>query len=465
MKVGILAASLAVLGFWYADQPVMRSSLMRIQNELGIQGGPAALVLQRYLTAPVLEGQIRRVVTATGTLNAIVNVEVGSQLSGQIAEVFVDFNDNVRRGEPLARLDQRSFEARLEEARAAVELADVGISMAKAKLERGRIDALESEAQSAVLKARLDIARISLDAAQLEFQRKQTLRDRGAAAVAELEDANTKLASASAALREAEATVAVHAHKVAAAQADLRRAESESESATHNLTRSKALLHLAEIDLDRTVIRSPIDGVIVGRKVNEGQTLATQLEAKTLFIVAGDLREMQIEAKLDEADISVLMIGQQASFTVDAYLGRQFTAAVRQVRKAPEVQQNVVTYTVVLSASNADNLLLPGMTSLVHITVNQTGPVLKVPLAALRFTPQPGKDAPLLETEISDEKSAVLWVVGDYGEPKPVRVRLGEEDSNDAALLGGELVKGDRVIVGEMTDSSPGQLFGIRTGL
>ena len=122
--------------------------------------------------------------------------------------------------------------------------------------------------------------------------------------------------------------------------------------------------------------------------MDEGQTLATQLEAKTLFVVAGDLRQMQIEAKVDEADISTLRVGQQAVFTVDSYPGRSFTATVRQIRKAPEVQQNVVTYTVVLSTTNDDDALLPGMTALVHITVEQIGPITKVPLAALRFSPK-----------------------------------------------------------------------------
>ena len=179
---------------------------------------------------------------------------------------------------------------------------------------------------------------------------------------------------------------------------DVRRAESELASAVEDVAEKKALLQHAEIDLDRTVIRSPVNGVIVGRKVNEGETLATSLEAKTLFIVAGDLRQMQIEANIGEADISMLRVGQRAMFTVDAFPGRQFTAAVRQVRKAPEVQHNVVTYTVVLSATNDDKLLLPGMTALVRITVNQTGPVLKVPLAALRFSPKGGQSAPVRQT-------------------------------------------------------------------
>jgi len=212
-------ASLAVSGFWYADYPTLRTDAAWVQNQLGIQRETSAST-ERYLTEPVEEGEIRRIVTATGTLNAIVNVEIGSQLSGQIADVLVDFNDDVKRGQPLARLDQRSFKASVEQARAEVALAEASFASAKA-----------------------------------EFQRTQKLRSQQAASVVQLEDASTKLATAEAELRK-----------------------------------RKALLQLAEIDLDRTVIRSPINGVIVGRKVNEGETLATSLEAKTLFIVAGDLR-------------------------------------------------------------------------------------------------------------------------------------------------------------------------------
>jgi HlyD family secretion protein len=450
----VVVASLAGLGFWYGAWA---------QNELDIH--KEATAPQRYLTAPVEEGEIHHVVTATGTLNAIVNVEVGSQLSGQIAEVFVDFNDDVKRGQPLARLDQRSFKAHVDEARAAVDLADANISMARAKLERARIDSIESEAQNAVLKARLDNAQVQLDSARAEFGRKQALVKKGTASVVELEDAGWKRASAEAAVREAEANVAVHKHEVAGAKADVGRIESELETAIDNLAQQKARLQLAQIDLERTTIRSPIDGVIVGRQVNEGQTLATDLEAKTLFTVAGDLRQMQIEANVDEADISMLKVGQPATFTVDAYPGRQFRAKVRQIRKAPEVQQNVVTYTVVLSAANEESLLLPGMTALVGITVNKTGTVLKVPLAALRFSPKGDHHAPEVQSEDTNDKSAVLWVVGENGELKPLSVGLGEADENDAAVVRGALANGDLVVVGEAAKPDSKHLFGIRIGL
>jgi HlyD family secretion protein len=288
--------------------------------------------------------------------------------------------------------------------------------------------------------------------------------------------------SAAASLREAEAIAAAQENLVAGTKADLRRVTSELGSALASIPQKQALLDVAQIDLDRTTIRSPIDGVIVGRNVNEGQTLATTLEAKTLFIVAGDLHQMQIEAKVDEADIGKIKVGQEATFTVDSHPGRQFSGVVRQVRKAPQVVQNVVTYIVVLSAANPENLLLPGMTALVRITVNRTGPVLKVPLAALRYAPKPKEGAGAAAAEqgkvgngvqpawagdlqFSRGRAASVWTLGADGEPRSVLVGLGDDDSSHAAVLSGPLSPGDRVILGEAATAAPRRLFGIRIGL
>jgi len=169
-------------------------------------------------------------------------------------------------------------------------------------------------------------------------------------------------------------------------------------------------------------------------------------------------------------DIGKIRVGQEAVFTVDAHPGRQFSAAVRQVRKAPQVVQNVVTYTVVLSAANPENLLLPGMTALVRITVNRTGPVLKVPLAALRYVPRPGQGSAADAGEVARGKPASVWIARPNGEPKAVTIGLGEDDASHAAVLSGPLAAGDRVIVGESGNAAPRstrpprQLFGIRIG-
>src|SRR5215207_2257847 len=229
MKKIFLAALLltATLAWWFGDAPVLRDQLAWARGQLGVSEGKAAPVPAQYLTAPVEEGELRRIVTATGTLNAIVNVEVGSQLSGQVAELLVDFNDEVRKGQPLARLDQNSFRARVAEAQAAIDLSEVAIAVARGKLERTQIDARDAEAQRAVLEARIDNARIKLDAATTELRRKEALRERQVGAAAEVEDVKAKVASAAASLREAEAIAAAQENLVAGTKADVRRVQSE----------------------------------------------------------------------------------------------------------------------------------------------------------------------------------------------------------------------------------------------
>jgi HlyD family secretion protein len=397
----------------------------------------------------------------SGTLNTTTSVEVGSQLSGQIVETFVDFNDTVTKGQPLARLDEHTFKAKVEEAEAALGIAKVSVATARARVERAQLDVRDTEVQRGALKARTEAARVNLEAARNAQQRKELLQERGVGTPAILEDARTRTGAATAAVGEAEALQAAQNYKVAAANADLHRAQSELETAIALVRQREALLQIARIDLDRTIIRSPIDGVVVGRDVNVGQTLATTMEARTVFIIAGDLRKMDIHAKVDEADIGKIRVGQDAVFTVDAYPGRQFTAKVKQVRKAPQEKQNVVTYTVVLSAANEQELLLPGMTASVRIKVTQTGPILKLPIAALRFKPL-GKSQ---QNEGAASRPGSIWVLGTDGRPKHLSVEVGEEDASYAELLSGPLHKGDAVIVGDAPPLAPKRLFGIRIGL
>jgi HlyD family secretion protein len=446
-----------------ANYPLVQAQAARLQGYFGLPAQDAAADAMRYLTEPVIEGNLEQTITATGTLNATVNVEVGSQLSGQVTEVFVDFDDAVVKGQPLSQLDQRSFRARLAEAEAELNAAKVGVGASIAKLERARIGVQDSEAQRAVFRARTESALARLKAAESELWRKDSLRERGAGSAAAQEDASTRLAVAKAALREAEALEAAHENTVKSAVADQRRVQSELEEVLASVPQKKAAMLVRQIDFERTVIRSPVDGVIVGRNVNPGQTLATTLEAKPLFIVAGDLRRMEIHAKVDEADIGKIRVGQPATFTVDAHPGQRFPAAVRQIRKAPQPQQNVVTYTVVLSTDNEDRLLLPGMTASAKITINSMQAVLKLPLAALHYAPTDGYATPA--PEVARGKPASVWVAGKDGRPQPVTVGLGEEDGSYAVVVSGALTEGDRVIVGEAAGPPAKRLFGIRIGL
>lgn len=419
----------------------------------------------QYISVAVERGSIHQTVTATGTLQALVTVEVGTQLSGQIAELFADFNDEVTKDQPLAQLDTKSYEARLAEARAATAMAKATVEIQRARLERTRVDEQNAQAQRHVLQARVDSAAARADAAQKALERAQTLQQRGAGSAMQLEEAQSLGEQAAAALREAKAVAAAHEHEVAGASVDRQRAQAELDNALASVPQKQAVERIAEIDLARTTIRSPVDGVIVGRNIDEGQTVAASLEAPTLFTIAGDLQQMEIHARVDEADIGKILVGQRAVFGVDAHPGQRFEAVVTGVRKAPQVIQNVVTYTVVLATQNQEALLLPGMTATVRITVNETGDVLKLPMAGLRFSPPPEIASLAAEgVDVPEGRPTRVWIIGEDGAPRPVAVGLGNDDGAYAAVLSGGLSEGDEVIAGEIPGAEPRQFLGIRFG-
>ncbi|MFW6076775.1 MAG: efflux RND transporter periplasmic adaptor subunit [Hyphomicrobiales bacterium] len=446
-----------------ADRAVFMRSV-----EGWLPANTAAASSPQFMTAPVERGTVRRTVTTTGTLQALVTVEVGTQLSGQIAGLFADFNDEVTKDQPLVQLDTKSFEARLAEAAAASAMAQANVEIHEARLERAKVDLKDAEAQRAVLQARHDNARLRLESAQKAVERAETLIERGTTSAVQVEEAQTERDQAAASLREAEAIAAAHEHDVEGARVDLQRAEAELTNARAAVPQKKAIERSAEIDLERTTIRSPIDGVVVGRNVSDGQTVAASLEAPTLFSIAGDLQQMEIHARVDEADIGSIEIGQPATFSVDAHPGEAFEATVTGVRKAPQVMQNVVTYTVVLATENARSLLLPGMTATVRITVEEAGPTLKLPMAALRFSPSVEHVKAAAPQQGSDEPvqgvPATVWRLGPDGSLEPLTIGIGVDDGAHAAVVAGEFAEGDDVIVGEVIDSEPAGLFGIRFG-
>jgi HlyD family secretion protein len=244
-------------------------------------------------------------------------------------------------------------------------------------------------------------------------------------------------------------------------------AEANLENAQAVVEQRQAALDQARLDLDRTVLRAPIDGIIIKRDVNPGQTVAVTFEAKTLFKIANDLREMEVHGKIDEADVGQLKAGQTARFTVDAYPGRTFSGQVLQIRKSPEVVQNVVTYTAIISAPNPDLLLLPGMTAQLRIVVKDTGDTLKIPSQALRFRPNGvglAADRQNANQAASSEASATVWLVGEDGRPNPTAVRLGASDDNSTALLEGPLAEGQQLIVGVANSQKQRGYFGVRLG-
>ncbi|QDP26802.1 efflux RND transporter periplasmic adaptor subunit [Bradyrhizobium cosmicum] len=407
--------------------------------------------------AAIQRGSIEQTVTVTGALQPVKTIEVGSQLSGQLARVYVDFNDTVSKDEPLALIDPRSFAAKVDEARASMAVANSLVDIARAKLDRARIDLQNARGSRDVLAAKLESAQAVKTSAQKTLQRKLALQSQNVVATSTVDDAQTEFTARLAQEREAEIMMSLNAYSVDGAQADVRRIEAELQQARMAVPEKGAVLAAAQADLDRTVIRSPIDGVIVGRFVNEGQTLAVGLESRTTFVVAHRLEDMEIHAQVDEADIGRIVPGQRAHFTVDAYPDRRFEAVVRQVRKAPQNQQHVVTYTVVLSTSNLDGALLPGMTALVKIVIERQDDVLKVPLAALRF--QPSGMRPDAITANSG-----VWVRTSSGSLQRIAVTVGAAGTEQVALKSGNLVEGSQVAVGQAIRPAGMEFLGIRFG-
>jgi HlyD family secretion protein len=398
-----------------------------------------------YQVSAVTRAELTKTIAATGTIDATINVEVGSQLSGQIASLSADFNDKVSKGQVLAQLDDRTYRTQVDSARAALEGAKADVQVAEAKLARAKIDAEQTASQRTVLGARAEVAQLASEIAAREARRKATLGGKGVIAASQVEDAGSHSLEAVATKREADANLATHNTVEQAAQADVVRVAAELGVARAAVHRSEAQLESALIDLERTRIRSPIDGVVVGRNVTQGQTLASTLETRTLFVVAGDLRRMEVYARVDESDISQIGVGQPADFTVDSFPDRHFEATVRQIRKEPKIIQNVVTYVVVLVTANDDLALLPGMTAVAKIETARSLSPVTVPLAALRFRPRLQGDAAAPPPSAS---TSVVWTLRG-GAPKRVIVTVGSQDGERAEITSGNLQAGDRVLTGE----------------
>jgi len=346
----------------------------------------------RFRTAKVERGPLTATVSATGTLNAVVTVQVGSQVSGQIKELFVDFNSLVKRNQLVARIDPEKFQAAVAQAKAQVEMAKANVLNQHAVVEKTRADLANTHAALLAARAQTAKAQVAVVDSRRTLQRNQDLRRRGLIAQADEDTAQTAYDSAVAQAEAAKAQEDAQASQIRSAEAQLRVSEAQLQSAIANVAQQEAGLRQAQVDLDHTEIRAPVDGVVVSRTVDVGQTVAASLQAPTLFTIAQDLTQMQVETNVDEADVGRIKEGLRATFTVDSFANQTFTGEVMQVRKAPQVLQNVVTYNVVISARNPELKLLPGMTANVRLVVAQKEGALKVPNSALRFR-MPGEDS------------------------------------------------------------------------
>jgi HlyD family secretion protein len=375
----------------------------------------------QVVTKPITRGDIVKTVSATGTLEAVKTVQVGTQVSGTVEALFADFNSVVHKDQVVARLDPDLFQSQVE------------------------------QAQANLIKSEADVERLRVG----------------------LDDARTKLARA----QELWDSQLIPKTELEAAEVNTRSADAQLHSAQAQVTQARAALNQTQVNLDKIVITSPIDGVVIARNVDVGQTVAASLQAPTLFEIAADLTKMQVKASISEADVGNIQAGQTVTFQVDAFPGQTFTGTVSQVRLAPVVEQNVVTYAGIIDVRNADLKLRPGMTAMLTVEVARRRNVLRAPNAALQFKPTAemlsvlgapaaaaatrsalgaGQTASQADPQAREravqggprpasENIGRLWTESD-GQLVPIPVRLGMTDGVYTELLSANVQEGANVV-------------------
>jgi len=345
-----------------------------------------------FRTVKVERGSLTATVATTGTLNAVVTVQVGTQVSGQIKELFADFNSRVTKGQLIARIEPAIFETKVVQARADVEAAEANVLTQRAQVERARADVENARAALASAKAQTAKAEVAWLDAKRDLNRKNTLASKRLIAQSERDISEGIHDAAMAQIATNRAQEEAFASAIRSAQAQLEVTQAQLKSAQATVRQKQGALQQTVVDLGNTAIHSPVDGVVISRDVALGQTVAASLSSPILYTIAQDLTKMQVDTNVDEADIGRVWEGQPATFTVDSFRGEVFSGVVTQVRKAAKVVQNVVTYNVVIAFSNPRQKLLPGLTANIRIVVDNRPNVLKLPNAAFRF--RPSADAP-----------------------------------------------------------------------
>jgi HlyD family secretion protein len=435
-----------------------------------------------FITAKAERGSVEVTVSATGTVQAVTTVQVGSQSSGTVAWLGADFNSQVTRGQVIARLDSSTFEAQVENARASLANAEAAVQGATTEIA-------SQNANLQAAKANQEVARVQRDDAVSASNRYKELQD--VVAGREIESMQAQANAAAGRLVQATA-------QVSQAEAAIQSSRARLEQARAQLAQARAQLEQATVNLSHTIITSPIDGVVVSRNVDVGQTVAASLQAPTLFTIANDLTKMQVLASVDEADVGQVREGIKANFTVDAFPGETFDGTVSQIRLNAQSLQNVVTYTAVVDVSNPDLKLRPGMTANITFPVAQRENVLVTPNAALRFRPtlsEKEQEQMRAEMEARRQQRAdrqgeqqagqqqaagndanraqrqTVWVLVEGKKLEPRYVRTGLTNGRTTEIVGGNLEEGDIIVIGQndgsgartqqQQTSSP---FGRRTG-
>lgn len=413
-----------------------------------------------YTTDKISRGSVEVTVAATGTVQAVTTVQVGSQVSGTVMWLGADFKSRVKRGQVIARLDPALFNAQVDIPRANLVNAQAGVQAALKEIQNQLANVEAAKANDLANQAQRD------DAITIAKENEQLH-----GVIPEREIQASRNAARMALARRSEAT-----SQITQAQAEVRIAQSKLKQAQAVVAQATAQLEQAQIGLDHSVIASPIDGVVISRSVDVGQTVAASLSAPTLFTIANDLTNMQVLASIDEADVGQVREGGQASFTVDAYPGRKFSGNITQLRLNAQTLQNVVTYTAVISVANPDEALMPGMTTSITMIVAKRENVLRVANAALRFKPelteqqqkelnekiamvnkrqppqpalaaeQPGANRATVPSAASHQ---TVWLLSAGKTLEPHFIQTGITDGRFTEIVSGDVKEGDLLVLGK----------------
>ena len=470
----------------------------------------------QYLTARVERGNLRNTVTATGTLQAVTTVQVGSQASGTISALYADFNSVVKKGQVVAQLDPAVAKAQVDQARANLEQARASLAQSRAAVVNARAGITDAQAKNLAARSTVQNNQAGVSAAEANvavlkaqqddalslLKQQESLLKSGVIAQRDYDVAMTAYKSAEARYNQAvaqlnqaklseqsssSAGIAQSQAVVEQSQAQVQQAQAQVQQNTAQVQQAQAALSLAEVNLSHTTIASPIDGIVVSRDVNVGQTVAASLSAPTLFTIANDLTQMQVIANIDQADIGLVEQAKSVKFSVDAFPGKEFDGKIAEMRLNPVNVQNVVTYNVVINVENPEQKLKPGMTANLTITIDERNNVLKVPNSSLRFMPQDATrqrtsgaaaggqgqgqgqsqgrrrqqqgdnaqadggenrfapaSAPVLSGQVRN-----VWVLGQNGKPERRRITVGLSDGSATEVVDGDLREGDMVITGQ----------------
>ena len=509
------------------------------------------------MTSRVERGAIRNTVSATGTVEAVGTVQVGSQASGTISAIYVDFNSTVKKGQVIAQLDPSTVQAQVAQSRANVEQARSNVRQLRVGVEQARADyqralAALTQARAGVTNARAQasgarstvennqagvvsaeanvaVAKAQMEDAQRVLQQDESLAAAGVISQRELQTSQTNFKTAearyqqalaqlnqarlsqqsslnsgvmqsNAGIEQAEAQVRQAEAQVRQAEANIKKAEVQVEQGLAQVAQAEAALRLAEINQNNLTIVSPIDGIVVSRDVEIGQTVAASLSAPTLFTIASDLTQMQVVANVDQADIGLVEKAKKADFTVDAFVNDKFTGTIREIRLNPVTNQNVVTYNVIIDVANPDLKLKPGMTANLEFMIDERENVLKIPNSALRFTPSAStrqtdgntqgarrnrqnsnaatetnaatpetnsnaenepeivRERPTPATEaLAEGQTRIVWVLGADKKLERRRIKIGITDGTATEVVEGDLKEGETIVTGQsMASTSAG---------